>query len=121
MDDIGRKVEVFGRNQVYDSYGGLSAAALNRQIPVMTIVGELPQYKGDKKTVRIEFSDLQKPERSFTAEGVTLNVQGTSSQYSRGRTTSGRPGKASPWRMTAAMRTISRLTVTRCCLQGCSA
>lgn len=81
MDDIGRKVEVFGRNQVYDSYGGLSAAALNRQIPVMTIVGELPQYKGDKKTVRIEFSDLQKPERSFTAEGVTLNVQGTSSQY----------------------------------------
>ncbi len=81
IDNIDKKIAVFERNQVYDSYGSLSLNELNRQIPVMTIIGDLPNYKGDKKTVRIEYNDLKKPEKSFSADGCTLDVQGTSSQY----------------------------------------
>ena len=41
---------------------------------------QLPQYKGDKKTgVEVEFVDRANPKRSWTATGVELDVQGTSS------------------------------------------
>lgn len=51
------------------------------QIPCLIITGELSQFKGDKKTVSIEYVDKNHPEKSFTADNVVLNVQGTSSQY----------------------------------------
>ena len=81
MDNIERKIEVFRRNEVFDSYGGLNLGALNRQVPVLVITGTLPNYKGDKQTVDISYTDVQHPEKSFTAEGCSINVQGTSSQY----------------------------------------
>lgn len=81
MDNIERKIEVFRRNEVFDSYGGLNLGALNRQVPVLVITGKLPNYKGDKQTVDISYTDVQHPEKSFTAEGCSINVQGTSSQY----------------------------------------
>ena len=81
MDDVGRKLTVYGRNKIYDSYGSVDINALNKYIPVMTIIGDLPQYKGDKKTVRVIYTDLLHPEKSFTADGVQIDVQGTSSQY----------------------------------------
>ena len=81
MDNIERKIEVCRRNEVFDSYGGLNLGALNRQVPVLVITGKLPNYKGDKQTVDISYTDVQHPEKSFTAEGCSINVQGTSSQY----------------------------------------
>ena len=42
---------------------------------------ELPQYKGDKKTVSGSFTDPIHTERSFTFTGAQFDVQGTSSQY----------------------------------------
>lgn len=81
LDDIDKKMAIFKRNQVYDIYGNLSYAKLVEQIPVLIITGELSQYKGDKKTVTIEYTDKNHPEKSFTATNVELNVQGTSSQY----------------------------------------
>ena len=81
MDDIEKKLTIFNRNQVYDTYGNLSYSKLLEQIPCLTITGELSQYKGDKKTVSIEYVDRNHHEKSFTADGVVLNVQGTSSQY----------------------------------------
>lgn len=81
MDDIDKKLAIFNRNQVYDTYGNLSYSKLLEQIPCLIITGELPQFKGDKKTVSIEYVDKNHPEKSFTANGVVLNVQGTSSQY----------------------------------------
>ena len=81
LDDIDKKMAIFKRNQVYDIYGNLSYAKLVEQIPVLIITGELSQYKGDKKTVTIEYTDSNHPEKSFTATNVELNVQGTSSQY----------------------------------------
>lgn len=81
MDDIEKKLTIFNRNQVYDTYGNLSYSKLLEQIPCLIITGELSQYKGDKKTVAIEYVDKNNPANSFTADGVELNVQGTSSQY----------------------------------------
>lgn len=81
IDNIDKKIAVFERNQVFDSYGNLNMNALRQQIPVMVITGDLPNYKGDKKTARIEYMDVKKPDKSFVAEGCTLDVQGTSSQY----------------------------------------
>lgn len=81
MDDIDKKLAIFNRNQVYDTYGNLSYSKMLEQIPCLIITGELSQFKGDKKTVSIEYVDKNHPEKSFTANGVVLNVQGTSSQY----------------------------------------
>lgn len=81
MDDIDKKLAIFNRNQVYDTYGNLSYSKMLEQIPCLIITGELSQFKGDKKTVSIEYVDKNHPEKSFTADGVVLNVQGTSSQY----------------------------------------
>lgn len=81
MDDIDRKIATFNRNQVYDTHGEINMTRLLEQLPVMTIVGELPQYKGDKKTVRVEYTDRKNPGKSFVAENCQLDVQGTSSQY----------------------------------------
>jgi hypothetical protein len=51
----------------------------------MTLIGDLPQYKGNKKSVAIVYEDLQNPTNSFTVETKTgktnIDVQGTSSQY----------------------------------------
>lgn len=72
----------YRRNLVYDEYGNVVIAKLPSDLPYMIIsCPELPQYKGDKKTVSVEYVDPQTPSNSFTADNVEANVQGTSSQY----------------------------------------
>jgi hypothetical protein len=79
--DVAQKLALYDRNQVYDSTGDIVYSLLLPQIPCMTVVGDLPTFKGDKKTVQIIFENLQSPDRSFTSENVQIDVQGTSSQY----------------------------------------
>lgn len=81
MDDVDKKLALYERNQIYDAYGNIDLDKLNKQLAVMYIIGDLPQYKKDKKTVKVVYTDLQNPEKSFTATGVQIDVQGTSSQY----------------------------------------
>lgn len=72
----------YQRNSVYDEYGNVVIAQLPSTLPYMIITAEeLPQYKGDKKTVSVTYIDPVTSSKSFTAEGVEANVQGTSSQY----------------------------------------
>ena len=67
-------------NDVYDEYGQIVIDHLPNDLPYMIIsCAELPQYKGDKKTVGVTFVDPQSEAKSFTATGVQANVQGTSS------------------------------------------
>lgn len=69
-------------NDVYDEYGQIVISKLPTDLPYMIITtSELPQYKGDKKTVSINYVDPANPLRSYTAENVQADVQGTSSQY----------------------------------------
>lgn len=81
IDDYDKKMTIYGRNQVYNAYGDIAYDATLDLVPGLIIVGELPQYKGDKKTVTLIYTDKQHPERSFVAHNVQLDVQGTSSQY----------------------------------------
>lgn len=75
-------VERYNRNNIYDDYGKVAINKLPSTLPYMIISAEeLPQYKGDKKTVSLQYVDPVHPSRSFTAENVQLDVQGTSSQY----------------------------------------
>ena len=80
--DVTDMLARYRRNSVYDEYGNIVIARLPADLPYMIIeCAELPQYKGDKKTVNITYVDPVQTSRSFTATGVQLDVQGTSSQY----------------------------------------
>lgn len=78
---IAQRKDLAERNDVLDENKNVTISDLPMNIPYMIIeCEELPQYKGDKKKNKsVTFVDRMKPERSFTASGVQLDVQGTSS------------------------------------------
>lgn len=79
---IDTMLDRYARNNVYDEYDNIVSSKLPTTLPYMVIsCPELPQYKGDKKTVSVSFVDLTNPSKSFTATGVQADVQGTSSQF----------------------------------------
>ena len=51
-----------------------------RKYPCVRYIGELPKFKGDKKTGLLVFEDPKHPEDNFSVL-VQIDVQGTSSQY----------------------------------------
>ena len=72
----------YTHNNVFDAYGSIVIAQLPKDLPYLVLEGaELPQYKGDKKTVSGYYVDPLHPERSFTFTNAQIDVQGTSSQY----------------------------------------
>lgn len=83
--DVGKKLELYNSNKIYDDYGNLSYDLVKTQIPVMTIIGTLPTAKGDKKSVRIVYEDPFNPSLNFDTANddgdCTIDVQGTSSQW----------------------------------------
>ena len=82
--DVTQMLERYQRNNVYDAYGNIVISKLPTALPYMIIsCEELPQYKGDKKTTSISYTDPVTPAKSFTATNAEANVQGTSSQYYR--------------------------------------
>lgn len=75
-------VDRYNHNNVYDEYGSIVIEKLPADLPYMIIqCPELPQYKGDKKTVSITYVNQSDATKSFTATGAQADVQGTSSQY----------------------------------------
>jgi hypothetical protein len=80
--DYGEKIDRFKRNGVYDDYGRIVISKLPSDLPYLVLQGaELPQFKGDKKTIGGYFVDPLNPNRNFTLENAQIDVQGTSSQY----------------------------------------
>lgn len=80
--DVEELLDRYQRNQVYDAYGKIVKEQLPADLPYLILESaELPQYKGDKKTVSGSYTDPIHPERSFTFTGAQFDVQGTSSQY----------------------------------------
>ena len=75
-------VDRYNHNDVYDEYGNIVIEKLPSDLPYFVIVGEeLPQYKGDKKTVSGYFVNSVTPSKNFTFTGAQIDVQGTSAQY----------------------------------------
>ena len=78
--DIVKKMELYVDNDVYDDYSNISYDLVKDKIPVMIIVGDLPQSKGDKKNVTIKYEDPFNTDLSFE-DTASIDVQGTSSQW----------------------------------------
>lgn len=70
------------RNDILNAGDEVVVDKLPNTLPYMIVNAvELPQYKGDKKSgIDVTFVDPLHPERSWTASGVEMDVQGTSSQ-----------------------------------------
>ena len=80
--NIEDRLDRYDRNQIYDDYGQVVIANLPNDLPYMVLQAtDLPQFKGDKKTLNGYFTDPVHPERSFTIVDAQIDVQGTSSQY----------------------------------------
>lgn len=81
ITDIVRKTEAFEDNDIYDEFGEVSYSKAREKNSVMVIVGDLPASKGDKKKVRIEYYDVEDSNLDYAEDDVTIDVQGTSSQF----------------------------------------
>ena len=75
------KIALYNFNNIYDAYGNIVYNTVNAEMPCMTITGDLPQSKGDKKNVSVSYSDLADSTRDFAFNNCEIDVQGTSSQY----------------------------------------
>lgn len=81
MTDLSQKLTVFTANNIHDAYGNILYNKLINQIPIMTITGDLPSAKGDKKKVTVEYENQADSTKNFVMNEVTIDVQGTSSQF----------------------------------------
>ncbi len=81
IEDFDEKMKKYDFNNVIDDYGSVDYNKALNFLPCLTFIGELPTFKGDKKTCDIIYEDRQNPYNSFTATNVQNDVQGTSSQY----------------------------------------
>lgn len=81
--NVDMMIDRYVRNNVFDDYGNIAITKLPDDIPYLVInaakYGDLPQSKGDKKTVSGAYVDKLNSERSFTFEDAEIDVQGTSS------------------------------------------
>lgn len=78
-------LERYTRNNVFDAYDNIVIEKLPDNLPYFILnAPQLPQFKGDNKTITGSYTDRLTPSKSFTFEGCKINVQGTSSaKYSR--------------------------------------
>lgn len=77
---ITEKIRRYEHNNIYDEYGQVVIDKLPNDLPYFILDAvELPQYKGDKKTISGSYIDPQHSSKSFTFTGCQINVQGTSS------------------------------------------
>ena len=81
LTDITRKLDLYSKNNVFDTHDQIIYDRILDQVPCMIITGELPPVKGEKKTVSIKYEDKVNFDRNFEYSGCTLDIQGTSSQY----------------------------------------
>lgn len=75
-------LERYSRNHVFNAYSQIVISQLPKDLPYLVLDGtELPQYKGDVKTMSGYYTDPVNGSKSFTFSGAEVDVQGTSSQY----------------------------------------
>ena len=78
--DVDLMLQRYARNEVYNEYGQVVIEQLPNDLPYFILeAAELPQYKGDKKTISGSYVDPTDSTKGFTFTGCQINVQGTSS------------------------------------------
>lgn len=79
--DAFEMLSLYQRNDIFEN-SKITISKLPKDLPYVILTGpESPQYKGDKKSVAMVYDEPTDTTRHLTAEGVQVNVQGTSSQY----------------------------------------
>lgn len=79
---ISDKIDLYNKNNIFDDYSNVDYGAMLNVMPCMTFIGELPPSKGEKRTVQLMYKNKFDPTKDIDLVGdVTLDVQGTSSQY----------------------------------------
>ncbi len=81
LTDVTEKIAKYQANNVYDLFGSISMAKIKSMIPILTITGELPPVKGEKKTISTTYTNPFNPAMDFTKDDCIIDIQGTSSQY----------------------------------------
>ena len=77
---LGERLIARENNDLLDVSEDIVISKLPVTLPYMVIsCDELPQYKGHKKTCEIAYVNPSDTNKSFTAKGVEIDVQGTSS------------------------------------------
>lgn len=77
---LAERYAAYAKNDLLDVSEEIVISKLPATLPYMVIsCEELPQYKGHKKTCEITYVNPADSSKSFTASGVGLDVQGTSS------------------------------------------
>lgn len=79
--NLSERLAKYARNNIYDAYNNVLYNRVLNELPIMTITGELPPTKGNKKLVTVKYENEQDSSRDFEMQNVTLDIQGTSSQY----------------------------------------
>lgn len=80
--NVNTMLERYEHNNVYNEYGAVVIDKLPNDLPYMILTGsQLPQSKGDKKTIDGTYVDPSDSSKSFTFTGAQIDVQGTSSQF----------------------------------------
>ena len=79
--DIGELRTLYHQNWIRNESGRIDVTKLPATVPYVIFTGDaLPQYKGDKQTVSMEFVRPLDVSRNMSADGVVVDVQGTSSK-----------------------------------------
>lgn len=74
------RLAAYSNNNLLGASEEIVVSKLPATLPYMVIsCDELPQYKGHKKTCEVSYVNPGDSNKSFTAENVTIDVQGTSS------------------------------------------
>lgn len=82
---LSEKIVRFTNNDILnDDQSTISYEKLPNNLPYLIIDGELPTFKGNKKTISGQYVNKENPNKSFTFENAIIDVQGTSSvDYAR--------------------------------------
>ena len=83
--DLTQMSDRYTRNNIFDDYDNIVVSKLPDDLPYLVLdvdsYGELPQSKGDKKTISGKYVDPLHANRSFDFSAAEIDIQGTSSQY----------------------------------------
>lgn len=85
---LSEKLDLYLKNQIFDDFSNVDYGAISNQLPVLTVIGQLPIAKGTKVSSTLLYKNAFDSTKDFYYEHIPgrsdkplLDVQGTSSQY----------------------------------------
>ncbi|MFV0310190.1 MAG: hypothetical protein ACK5KN_00905 [Dysgonomonas sp.] len=80
IENFDEKVDKYQFNNILTDFGEIDYTKALDWLPCLTIIGDLPTFKGDKKNCSMLYEDKKRPQLSWSGQNIQNDVQGTSSQ-----------------------------------------